>query len=150
MKVSFVLGLGLAVAACGTAPAGPETPQPGGRTQTGTGKVAVIQSPPGAPATLPAQAAKKLLVTDISKDPYRPRLPAHLNQAGASYQGLYRICVNAGGQIDAVKVVKSTGQDSLDDEWMQVIRTWRYMPLAINNKRRPFCYVSRVEVTAGS
>jgi TonB family protein len=137
-----------ATAACGTTEGargdGEDAPQP---RSTAAARPTPRPAPPGAPATLPAQAARKLLVTDVSRDPYRPRLPARLDQAGASYRGSYRICVSASGQIDTVKVVRSAGEEALDEEWMQIIRTWRYMPLSINNKRRPFCYVSPVEAS---
>jgi TonB family protein len=147
-NAAAALGLALAAAAaCGTTTQAPQHEEAPARPAPAP-RAPLRPAPPGAPATLPTQAARKLLVTDVTKDPYRPRLPARLNQAGASYRGTYRICVSPSGQIDTVRVVSSTGEEALDEEWIQVIRTWRYMPLSINSKRRPFCYVSPVEVSA--
>ena len=147
--------LGVAMAAgCATAAPAPPPPPPAppptspttapSRT-TGTGDTTTGTR---SPALLTAAAAKRLLVTDVTVDPNRPRLPARLSKDGARYVGMYKI-VGSNGRIDSVKVNKGTGDSELDAEWAQTIRGWRYRPLEMSGRKVPFCYVSTVEAGAG-
>lgn len=140
----------ICIAACRTtAPTPPPPTAPptttAARRTTGTGDTVTGTREP---ARLTAATARRLLLTDPTIDPHRPRLPERLNQAGARYVGLYRICVSSGGQVDSVKVNKGTGDAELDTAWMAVIRSWRYRPLEMSGRKVPFCYVSTVEVSS--
>jgi TonB family protein len=148
LVLRFVLLVaGAAAPACQATPAA-TAPAPGVPASTAR--------PPGSPAPvarsgprlLTAGAARMLLLTDPTVDPHRPRLPARLNKPDARYVGLYRICVDPRGQIESVKVNRSTGDAELDDAWMAVIRSWRYRPLEMSGRKVPFCYVSTVEAGA--
>ena len=142
---TLVLGLACAT---GAPPAAPPQAPPA-RRPGGPGTIsAPARATSAGPTLLPAQAARKLLLTDPSRDPHRPRLPPSLEVGGARYVGLYRICVSSAGLVDSVKVNKSTGDPALDRQWMDTIRTWHYRPLELAGKRTPFCTVSTLEVTA--
>jgi TonB family protein len=150
----WLLGVLVAVGCATTAPAPPPPPPPApppaptaapSRT-TGTGDTTTGTR---SPALVTASAARRLLVTDVTADPHRPKLPARLNKDGARYVGMYKICVGSGGQVDSVKVNKGTGDADLDAEWIQTLRGWRYRPLEMSGRKVPFCYVSTVEASAG-
>ncbi len=146
--------LGIAVASCASTaptpppptPTTPPDPTTAPSRTTGTGDTTTGTR---SPARLTAAAAKRLLLTDVTVDPNRPRLPARLSKDDTRYVGMYRICVSSSGQIDSVKVDKSTGDAQLDTEWVQVIRGWRYRPLEMSGRKVPFCYVSTVEASGG-
>ena len=147
-----MLGVLVAAGCATTAPAPPPPPAPPpapaaapSRT-TGTGDTTTGTR---SPALVTASAARRLLVTDVTVDPHRPKLPARLNKDGARYVGMYKICVGSGGQVDSVKVNKGTGDAELDAEWIQTLRGWRYRPLEMSGRKVPFCYVSTVEASAG-
>ena len=149
--VTWLLGLAMAISGgCATATAptpapAPPPPNAAPNRPTGTGDTTTGTR---SPALLTAAAAKRLLLTDVTVDPHRPRLPARLSKDGGRYVGLYKICVSSSGSIDSVKVNKGTGDAQLDSEWIQIIRGWRYRPLEMSGRKVPFCYVSTVEASA--
>ena len=55
------------------------------------------------------------------------------------------ICVNAKGEVDSVKVTKSSGDANLDRDWTAQIRTWRYRPLLLTTPPPPLSTTPTLE-----
>lgn len=88
------------------------------------------------------------LAVDTSKPPHSPTLPAGLDVAGASYWGLYKICVDKDARIASVEVVKSAGAGAaagLDNHWVATIKRWQYKPYLVSGVPSPFCYTARLQ-----
>jgi hypothetical protein len=95
---------------------------------------------------LPPNVGSGRLVSDILNDPrFRPTLPRELNVRGATYAGLYKICVTAAGEVSDITVIRSAN-DWLDDRWRTTMRRWQYRPYTVDGQPVPFCYPMRVEL----
>jgi outer membrane biosynthesis protein TonB len=106
------------------------------------------------PLTVEPKAAR--LLSNVHEDPHKPRLPDHLNGAGAVIWGMYKVCVSAEGAVAGVSVLRSAGstvlkkgdQQLVDARWMDTIKTWKYRPYMLGEKAVPFCYPLRLTVSA--
>jgi hypothetical protein len=95
---------------------------------------------------LPPNIGSARLLSDILDDPrFRPSLPRELNVRGATYMGLYKICVTASGEVSDISVLRSAN-DWLDDRWRATMRRWQYRPYTVDGQPVPFCYPMRVEL----
>jgi Gram-negative bacterial TonB protein C-terminal len=94
---------------------------------------------------IPPNVGKGQLLTDVTKDPDRPRLPKDLTLAGTAVWGLFKVCVKTDGVVADVRVIKSADW-RVDPSWMATIKRWRYRPFTIDGKPVPFCYPMRLEV----
>jgi TonB family protein len=100
-----------------------------------------------APVWLTPEASKSLRLSDATKAPHRPVLPAELSAPGAASWGLFKVCVDASGAVTTVSTMRSTGQpEKLDARWMTAIQTWRYTPHQVNGQAVPFCHPVRLDV----
>jgi hypothetical protein len=95
---------------------------------------------------LPPNVGAGQIISDILHDPqYKPDLPHDKNLAGARFWGLYKICVDTGGEVTSVVTLRNP-DFTVDQRWKTVIRRWRYRPYTINGRAVPFCHPMRIEV----
>jgi hypothetical protein len=80
------------------------------------------------------------------KDPrYRPQIPPEQARPGATYWGLFKICVSDAGQVTGVTTLRSTCVAQIDEAWTATIKTWSYRPYEVDGSRHPFCYPARLQ-----
>jgi protein TonB len=92
----------------------------------------------------PAIGSQQLL-TDPSKDPqYRVKIPEQLNRPGVKMFALINVCVSKEGNVTGVKFVKSM-DPSVDPLLKQMVMSWRYKPLTVDDHPVPFCYNLRYD-----
>lgn len=103
---------------------------------------------PNEPVTVAPRIGVGQRLTDPTKPPYKPTLPADLNKVGAVYWGLFKICVAATGEVTHVNVIRSTEAAGLDQRWIATMKTWRYRPYSVDGKPVPFCHPVRLQVKA--
>ena len=54
--------------------------------------------------------------------------------------GSFKLCINAGGVVTSVKMLKSTGFSAYDNKIQGTMRgEWRYRPYAVNGRAVPVC-----------
>jgi protein TonB len=99
------------------------------------------------PVMLPPNVGGGQRLSDVGDPRFRPSLPRAMKLAGATVWGLFRICVDARGQVKEVKVLKSA-DPLVDGEWCETIRRWSYRPYQLGGRPVPFCHPARVEVRA--
>jgi hypothetical protein len=91
-----------------------------------------------------------LLETNVLERPNRPELLADLSsRPGMILWAMYKVCVGADGQVGALRIIKPADYRSYEDQdenWIRVIRRWRYKPYLEDGQARPFCYPVRIEV----
>jgi hypothetical protein len=94
---------------------------------------------------VPPNTGSQLLLTDVQKDPHRPRLPTAWAGLQNRVWGMFKICVDKEGTVLKVTTIKSA-DNMVDSQWRQAMRSWRYRPHQVDGNPRPFCYPARVEV----
>ena len=115
-----------------------------------------VDMPPPRPDTVAIVNGKKVVIksgrvlSDLTKDPYRVRVPERFNKAGSVHKGVYKVCVTADGKVRSVTTLKSSGNAEVDDSFRQTIQVWQYQPYQIGDKPVPFCYPLNLKVTANS
>jgi hypothetical protein len=115
------------------------------------GSVPTAAAPPAAesPARmLTLEQGQALLAINPYRDPYRIRLTAPLNVAGASYWGMFKVCASAGGAISSIQAVRSTGVPELDLHWIRTMWSWSFDPYLEAGQATPFCFPMRMQVTS--
>jgi outer membrane biosynthesis protein TonB len=85
-------------------------------------------------------------LSDINAPAHKPTLPKEINRAGTVVLGLYKICVGADGNVQAVSVIRSALPGGLDAHWIARIETWKYASYTVDGKPVPFCHPARIEV----
>jgi len=54
--------------------------------------------------------------------------------------GSFKLCINAGGEVTSVSMLKSTGFGAYDSRIQGKMRgEWKYKPYAVNGKAVPVC-----------
>jgi hypothetical protein len=86
------------------------------------------------------------VISDVTRGPLKPTLPADLRHLGFSARKLYKVCVSTQGTVSEVDVLGST--TGLERHWLAKIENWKYRPYAIDGKPFPFCYTLTLTVTA--
>lgn len=139
-----------------TAISGSELEQPG-RLRTTDRRVWQAPRPAAAaggpvPASAGAERGQPVVIssakrlTPLGSRSVTPVLPPELAGSGLTVWGVYRICVDAGGQVERVDVVQSAMPGGLDGAWVAKIEKWQYQPFVLNGRPLPFCYVQRLQV----
>jgi hypothetical protein len=105
-------------------------------------------APPPKPVYLPPRVGSQQLLTDLGQSANRPHLPPDLNRDGMTTWALYKTCVTATGEVATVEVQKSASWPRLDDEWMSLVKGWRYRPYTIGGQPVPFCTSVRLQADA--
>jgi hypothetical protein len=101
----------------------------------------------GSIATLTVKAGSQRLLTDITKDPHRPRLPPSLNRDRMQLWALFDVCVDKTGAVTNVKLLKSA-DPQVDADWTALVRDWRYQPYEEDGRAMAFCHPLRLMVGA--
>jgi hypothetical protein len=103
---------------------------------------------PGSAGTkfLPPKTGAAQRLADIRDPRYSPTLRPEYRRVGAVYWALFKVCVSPSGQVDRVRLLKSTGVNDVDGDWQKSIEGWPHRPYLINGQPVPFCYPMRVEV----
>ena len=133
---------------------GTEMEQPR-RLQTTDGRTWRAGAPVPGPA-VPAVPLESVTVktgkrlTALGPRSLTPTLPPELDRSGLTVWGLYKICVNAGGEVEQVEVVQSALPGGLDGSWVHKIEQWRYQPYEVNGRPVPFCYPQRLQFQSAS
>jgi hypothetical protein len=76
---------------------------------------------------------------------YKPQLPPSLNQPGLVVWGLFKVCVDPGGDVFAVRILKSADPE-VNERWKATIRGWKHRPYQVDGKPVSYCYPMRLEV----
>ncbi len=97
------------------------------------------------PVNLPPQVARGLRISGNEKI-YPPESVKvdMLHQGKDTLQGTFQICVGTRGLIESVRIMKSTGYRSYDDELTGEMRQWRYRPYLVGGLASPMCAVEVV------
>jgi hypothetical protein len=95
-------------------------------------------------AQLGPDRGRELRKGNLEDYPERPMLSPGRDQAWA----MFLVCVSKQGIVESVSVQRSPGSPDMSDQWMSVIRTWRYQSYEDGDGRHPFCYPQRLEVKA--
>jgi hypothetical protein len=90
--------------------------------------------------------AQKMVPPDVQRPPYGVYLPREYNLAGNVYAGLFKVCVSSLGKVFSVRILRSTGQQVIDETWIAKVETWPYKPLVVNGTPAPFCHPLSLEV----
>jgi hypothetical protein len=112
---------------------------------------------PGAPAPTPAttgdQPAKPVenakpgrRLTSMDDPKHRPSLPPELNHTNIVVWGLFTVCVDNHGVVEAVEVVKSSLPGGMDGDWISNIELWQYLPAQVDGRPVSFCGPVRLQV----
>jgi TonB family protein len=54
-------------------------------------------------------------------------------------RGVVHMCLDRGGQVDSVRVLRSTGYAEYDARLTERMRSWRYQPFRVNGAAVPVC-----------
>ncbi|HEY0713798.1 MAG TPA: hypothetical protein VGF45_14055, partial [Polyangia bacterium] len=109
-------------------------------------------SPPSVanePTLLPPTIGVGRRLSNVNLPEHKPSLPPMLNRRGATFWGLYKVCVSDQGTVTKVRTMKSAFNAALDLNWKTTIRTWRYQPYTVGGRPVPFCSPVRLQVTSG-
>ena len=80
------------------------------------------------------------LLSDVNREPFRPRVPEPWNREGAVHRATYKVCVAPDGRVRSVAILKTAGNEKIDSAFRSAIQNWRYQPTRLGPKRVPFCY----------
>ena len=100
---------------------------------------------PKPPPILPPDVAKGLLLT--STDTIHPPDAVRVDMVHAgkdNVEARLKLCVDEGGHVSSVKLLKGTGFEAYDRHLMSAMNAWRYRPYKVNNIATPMCTVQQV------
>lgn len=69
---------------------------------------------------------------------------AMMHDGKDSVQAAIKLCVDKGGRVDSVRLMKKTGYQAYDAELEKQIRQWRYRAYMVNGSPAPMCTVVMV------
>lgn len=91
------------------------------------------------PKLLTTRAGHSLLAINPQVRPYKVNVPEEYVQRGDEYMAQIRICVNADGSVNNVKILRPS-IPVIDLQIPQVIPRWKYKPYLVEGRPTPFCY----------
>jgi len=99
--------------------------------------------------SLPNERGAKLLAVDVTRDPFRLRVPAG-TERGTVISGVFTVCADEDGRVAKVKAMRSrgTGNQAIDDDWIATMKRWRYHPYSVNGVAERFCTGTQPRVVA--
>ena len=95
-------------------------------------------------AQLGMELGRELRQRNLEDYPDKPMLSEGHKQAWA----MFLVCVSKSGIVESVSIQRSPGNPAMSDQWMSVIRSWRYKTYEDADGPHPFCYPQRLEVKA--
>ncbi len=93
-------------------------------------------------AQLGMDVGRELRTGNLEDYPERPVLSAGRKEAWA----MFLVCVSKSGIVESVSIQRPPGTPDMSDQWMTVIRQWRYKTYEDKDGPHPFCYPQRLEV----
>jgi TonB family protein len=101
-----------------------------------------VQQPPPAPA--PRNIPEHLLKgkRTAGNEQIRPPESVRLDMVRAGTRRLtasIKMCLDAQGRVESLDILKSTGHDAYDREFLREMRGWRYQPYRIGNNAAAVC-----------
>jgi hypothetical protein len=95
------------------------------------------------------QQAAALLDVDLSKDPFSLHVPAGTKR-GTVLSGSFSVCASENGHVEKVTVMRGmgTGSETIDKDWMETMKRWRYRPYTFRAVPTRFCTTARPRVAA--
>jgi len=91
------------------------------------------------PKLLTTKAGHSLLAVNPQVRPYKVNVPEEYVQRGDEYVAQIRICVNADGSVNNVKILRPS-IPVIDLQIPQVIPRWKYKPYLVEGRPTAFCY----------
>jgi protein TonB len=92
-----------------------------------------------APKVVPQVALEAQRISG-EKDIQPPNdVATQMARTGKGTVGVVKMCLNAGGSVDKISVLKSTSYPSYDNKIKSKMREWRYRPFKVNGKPVPVC-----------
>lgn len=132
---------------CASQPPSPAPPPPPKKKN-----VPVVElKPPPADRVVKLRGKRLVLksgrvISDVTREPWRPRVPPPWNREDAIHKGTYKVCVAADGSVRSVDTLKTAGKGLLDEAFSSAIQKWRYQPARLGPKKVPFCYPLALKV----
>jgi protein TonB len=103
----------------------------------------VIDAPPPPPKEEPQivpQAALEAQRISGEKNIQPPNdVATAISRSGTKATGVFKLCLNNGGGIQSIKMLKSTGYPAYDNKIKSTMNSWKYRPLMVNGKAVPVC-----------
>jgi TonB family protein len=101
-----------------------------------------VQQPPPAPEprTIPEHMLKGTRIA--GNEQIRPPESVRLDMVRTGTRRLtasIKMCLDAQGRVESVDILKSTGHDAYDREFLREMRGWRYQPYRIGGDAAPVC-----------
>jgi len=62
-----------------------------------------------------------------------------ISRAGKRVVGVVKMCLNNGGKVKSLNMLKSTGHPAYDAKIKSKMRLWKYRPFKVNGKSVPVC-----------
>jgi hypothetical protein len=140
MTMRLTAAMALLLIGCAT---GPARYDDGAAAATGTPKPVAIDA--DGRAHLSAHAGRERRQGKLEDYPERPMLAEGFKQAWA----MFEVCVSRSGLVQSISIQRPPGNAAMIDQWMTVIRSWRYQPYESEDGPRAFCYPQRLEVKRG-
>jgi protein TonB len=100
-----------------------------------------VEEPPKveAPKVVPQVALEAQRISG-EKDIQPPNdVATQMARSGKGTVGVVKMCLNAGGTVDKLSVLKSTNYPAYDNKIKQKMREWKYRPFQVNGKAVPVC-----------
>jgi periplasmic protein TonB len=92
-----------------------------------------------APKVVPQVALEAQRISG-EKDIQPPNdVATQMARTGKGTVGVVKMCLNNGGSVDKISVLKSTNYPSYDNKIKSKMREWRYRPFQVNGKAVPVC-----------
>ena len=96
--------------------------------------------PPMAEPKMVLQVALEQQRISGDKDIQPPNdVATKISRAGKRVVGVVKMCLNTGGKVKSINMLKSTGHPSYDAKIKSKIRLWKYRPFKVNGKPVPVC-----------
>lgn len=104
--------------------------------------------PPPPPAYVPPQPPQIIAPTNLETRRIRGERTIQPDAATKQtmresekerFLGSFKLCVNAAGTVDSVKMLKSTGYVVYDLKLQEAMREWAYRPYEVAGKAVPVC-----------
>ena len=96
--------------------------------------------PPMAEPKMVLQVALEQQRVSGDKDIQPPNdVATKISRAGKRVVGVVKMCLNTGGNVKSINMLKSTGHASYDAKIKSKMRLWKYRPFKVNGKSVPVC-----------
>jgi protein TonB len=95
--------------------------------------------PPAEPKIVPQQALQSSFVSGEREIQPPNDVATQISRSGKTSTGVVKMCLTAGGAVNRLQVLRSTGYPSYDSRIKSKMRQWKYRPFKVNGKAVPVC-----------